>query len=86
MKLANLFAEVRALTRDGVMPSGLIDRLQHQLEQVKDVLQGSTVASMGLLAAARGQRRAVPAVPAHCDLRCSARVRVLVPEFNERAA
>lgn len=57
MKIGNLFAEVRALARDGVMPTGMIDRLQHQLEQVKDVLQGSTAATMGLLAAARGQRR-----------------------------
>lgn len=55
--VANLFAEIRALTRDGVMPSQLISTLQHRLEETRDVLQGSTVVAMGLLSAARGERR-----------------------------
>ena len=55
--VSNLFAEIRALTRDGVMPSHLISALQHRLEATKDVLQGSTVVAMGLLSAARGERR-----------------------------
>ena len=55
--VANVFAEVRALTREGEVPSHLISVLQRRLEDVEDVLQGSTVVAMGLLAAARGERR-----------------------------
>ena len=55
--VAHLFAEIRALTRDGVMPSHLISELQHRLETTRDVLQGSTVVAMGLLSSARGERR-----------------------------
>ncbi|MDP1828878.1 MAG: hypothetical protein Q8L48_36795 [Archangium sp.] len=55
--VAHVFAEVRALTRDGVVPPQLIGAFQHRLEDVDDVLQGATVAAMGLLAAARGERR-----------------------------
>ncbi|MDP3152078.1 MAG: hypothetical protein Q8N23_05375 [Archangium sp.] len=56
MSVAHLFAEARALTRDGVVPARLISELQHRLEQTKDVLQGSTIAAMALLASARGER------------------------------
>ena len=54
--IAHLFAEARALTRDGVVPARLTGELQHRLEQTTDVLQGSTIAAMGLLASARGER------------------------------
>ena len=81
--VANVFAEVRALTRDGEVPSHLISELQHRLEDVEDALQGSTVVAMGLLAAARGERgharelmesvrwldaRAVPTAISECAL------------------
>jgi hypothetical protein len=81
--IANVFAEIRALTRDGEVPAHLISRLQHRLEDVEDVLQGSTIVAMGLLASARGERRharelmesvrwldarAVPAATAECAL------------------
>ena len=39
-----------------MVPARLISVLQHRLEQTKDVLQGSTIATMGLLASARGER------------------------------
>lgn len=55
--MAHLLAEIRALTRDGVVPVHLISELQHRLEQTKDVLQGSTVVAMALLTSARGDRR-----------------------------
>jgi hypothetical protein len=55
--IANVLAEIRALTRDGAMPAELISRLQHRLEEVRDPLQGSTVLAMALLASARGAPR-----------------------------
>jgi hypothetical protein len=55
--IANVLAEIRALTRDGVMPPPMIGELQRRLEEVRDPLQGSTVIAMALLASARGERK-----------------------------
>lgn len=55
--VANVLAEIRALTRDGVMPAPMIGELQRRLEEVRDPLQGSTVIAMALLASARGERK-----------------------------
>lgn len=55
--IANVLAEIRAFTRDGVMPAPMIGELQRRLEEVRDPLQGSTVISMALLASARGERK-----------------------------
>lgn len=57
LPIAHFFPEVRALTRNGVLPTQLISTLQHRLDQVKDVLQGSTIVTMGLLSSARGNRK-----------------------------
>ncbi len=54
--VANVLAEIRAFTRDGVMPAPMIGELQRRLEEVRDPLQGSTVIAMALLASARGER------------------------------
>lgn len=55
--IANVLAEIRALTRDGVMPPALVGELQRRLEEVRDPLQGHTVVAMALLASAKGERK-----------------------------
>src|SRR5688572_28649327 len=55
--VANVLAEIRALTRDGVMPTTLISELHRRLEEVKDPLQGHTVVAMALIASAKGARK-----------------------------
>jgi hypothetical protein len=55
--VANVLAEIRAFTRDGLMPAPMIGELHRRLEEVRDPLQGSTVIAMALLASARGEAR-----------------------------
>lgn len=50
-----LLLEAKVLTRDGVVPAALADRLQARLERVEGPLDGSMVMTLALLDAARGE-------------------------------
>ncbi len=52
--LGNLLIDARSVTREGVAPADLTDKLQERLERVKAVLHGPTVVTMGFIAVARG--------------------------------
>lgn len=55
LPITSLFSEVRVLTRDGVVPGPLADALSHRLEELDEPFQAMSVATMALLASARGQ-------------------------------
>ncbi|MFZ5446796.1 MAG: hypothetical protein ACOZQL_42810, partial [Myxococcota bacterium] len=52
-----LWLEAKVLTRDGVVPVALADRLQRGLEQLAAPLDGSVVATLAAIAVARGELR-----------------------------